>query len=111
LLPVTVSAAEYRHGDLRLPRVDAIAARDTSGKTWLAVSNLDPHRATEVTLDVPGAAFKQARGETLTAPQVDSVNTFDAPGTVTPKAFLAKASGKQLKLPLAPASITVVALE
>jgi alpha-N-arabinofuranosidase len=111
LLPVTVSAAEYRHGDLRLPRVDAIAARDTSGRTWLAVSNLDPHRATEVTLDVPGAAFKQARGETLTAPQVDSVNTFDAPGTVTPKAFLAKASGKQLKLPLAPASITVVALE
>ena len=42
LLPVTVSAAEYQHGDIRLPRVDAIAARDAQGKTWLAVSNLDP---------------------------------------------------------------------
>ena len=59
-LPVTVSAAEYQHGEIRLPRVDAIAARDAQGKTWLAVSNLDPSRATEVALDVAGAAV-QAR--------------------------------------------------
>jgi alpha-N-arabinofuranosidase len=111
LLPVTVSAAEYQHGGFKLPRVDAIAARDASGKTWLAVSNLDPHRTTEVALDGPLATFRLARGETLTAPRVDSVNTFDAPGTVAPKAFLARASGNRLKLPLAPASITVVALE
>ena len=111
LLPVTVSAAEYQHGDLKLPRVDAIAARDLKGKTWLAVSNLDPNRPTEITLDVPGAAFKRARGETLTAPRVDSVNTFEAPKTVTPKPFSAGISGGKLKLTLAPASITVVGLE
>ena len=45
-LPVTVSAGKYRHGDIELPRVDAIAARDAQGKFWLAVSNLDPNRAT-----------------------------------------------------------------
>jgi alpha-N-arabinofuranosidase len=111
LLPVTVSAAEYQHGDLKLPRVDAIAARDAQGKTWLAVSNLDPHRATEIALDVSGAGFKRARGETLTAPRVDSVNTFEAPGTVAPKPFSANTSGGKLKLSLAPASITVVGLE
>jgi len=111
LLPVTVSAAEYRHGEIVLPRVDAIAARDAQGKTWLAVSNLDPGQATQVTLDVSAAKFKRARGETLTAPRVDSVNTFDAPTTVAPKPFQAQASGGQLKLSLAPASITVVSLE
>jgi alpha-N-arabinofuranosidase len=42
---------------------------------------------------------------------VDSVNTFDAPRTVAPKAFSAQASGGLLKLRLAPASITVVVLE
>jgi alpha-N-arabinofuranosidase len=110
-LPVTVSAGEYRHGDITLPRVDAIAARDTQGKTWLAVSNLDPGRAAQVVLDVDGAGFKRARGETLTAPRVDSVNTFDAPTTVVPKPFVGEASGGQVKLSLAPASITVVALE
>ena len=111
LLPATVSAGEYRHGDVTLPRVDAIAARDAQGKVWLSVSNLDPIRATQVVIDVPGATFKRARGETLTAPRVDSVNTFDAPQAVVPKPFQAQASGKQLKLTLAPASITVVALE
>jgi len=111
VLPVTVSGGEYRHGELRLPRVDALAARDAHGKMWLAVSNLDPNRPAQIALDVAGAVFKGARGETLTAPRVDSVNTFDAPRTVAPKPLSARASGKQLKLVLAPASITVVALE
>jgi len=111
LLPLTVSAAEYQHGDIKLPGVDAIAARDAQGKTWLAVSNLNPNRATEVTLDVAGSAFKRAHGETLTAPRVDSVNTFEAPRTVAPLAISAQASAGKLKLRLAPASITVVALE
>ena len=111
LLPATVSAGEYQHGEIRLPRVDAIAARDASGKTWLAVSNLDPGRASQVTLDVPGTKFKRARGETLTAPRVDSVNTFEAPRTVAPKPFQAQASGGALKLSLPPSSVTVVVLE
>jgi alpha-L-arabinofuranosidase len=110
-LPLTISAGEYRHGDIKLPRVDAIAARDAQGKTWLAVSNLDPTRATQVDVDITGTKVKRARGETLTAPRVDSVNTFDAPGTVTPKPFVAQASGGKLKLSLAPASITVIGLE
>jgi alpha-N-arabinofuranosidase len=91
--------------------VDAIAARDARCKTWLAVSNLDPRRTTEIALEVSGTAVKRARGETLTAPRVDSVNTFEAPRTVAPKAFSADSSGGKLKLSLAPASITVVGLE
>jgi alpha-N-arabinofuranosidase len=111
LLPLTVSATEYQHGDLKLPRVDAIAARDAQGKTWLAVLNLDPNRLADITLDVRGSAFTRVHGETLTAPRVDSVNTFEAPRTVVPKPLSAKAAGGQLKLRLAPASISVVAFE
>jgi alpha-N-arabinofuranosidase len=111
VLPVTVSAGEYRHGNITLPGVDAIAARDAQGKTWLAVTNLDPNKPAQVVLDLSGATFKKAHGETLTAPRVDSVNTFDAPKVVAPKPYQAQASGKQLKLPLAPASLTVVMLE
>jgi hypothetical protein len=39
------------------------------------------------------------------------VNTFDAPTTVAPRPFVVKAAGGALKLALAPASFTVVALE
>jgi alpha-L-arabinofuranosidase len=111
LLPVTVSAGEYRLGDITLPRVDAMAARDTHGKTWLAVVNLHPGQATKVLVDVQGTGARRARGESLTAPRVDSVNTFAAPDAVQAKPFQAQASGGKLELPLAPASVTVVALE
>jgi alpha-N-arabinofuranosidase len=110
-IPVTASAAEYRHGDIRLPAVDAIAARDAQGKTWLAVTNLDPRQATQVAIDFKGATFRRARGETLAAPRVDSVNTFETPKTVTPRPVQAAVSGGKLKLSLAPASVTVVGLE
>jgi alpha-N-arabinofuranosidase len=111
LLPVNLSAGEYRHGDIALPRVDALAARDKSGKTWLAVTNLDPTRAVDVLVDSPGAKLRRAQGETLTAPKVDSVNTFEAPRTVTPKPFSARDASGKLSLRLAPASVTVVAVE
>ena len=61
--------------------------RDTDGKLWLSLVNLDPHRARDVTVDVSGFAVRSARGEVLTAPNVNSINTFDAPDTVVP-AFL-----------------------
>ena len=43
-VPVTFDAGTYTHGNITLPRVDAIAAKDASGKLWLEVTNLDPIR-------------------------------------------------------------------
>jgi len=110
-LPAAVSATEYSHGSVTLPRVDAVAARDAAGKTWLALAHLDPSRPVSVSIDVPGAKFSRAHGETLSAPRIDSVNTFDAPATVTPKPIAARGKAGKLVLDLAPASVTVVELE
>jgi alpha-N-arabinofuranosidase len=60
---------------------------------------------------VPGLTPKSAAGETLTAPKVDSINTFEAPGTVTPKSFSAQIQGGKLILKLEPKSVTVVSVE
>jgi alpha-N-arabinofuranosidase len=111
LLPVSLSAGEYVHGAVKLPRIDAIAARGADGRTWLALAHLDPNQPVRVSVDVAGARFTRARGETLTAPRVDSVNTFDAPRAVVPKPVTAQGKAGKLVLDLAPASITVVALE
>jgi len=110
-LPVSFQAGEYRSGDIKLPRIDAIAARDAAGKVWFAIANLDPGRPAEVSLGTSGIAAREARGETLAAPKVDSVNTFAAPGTVVPKAVSVRATGGKVKLRLAPASVTVVAVQ
>ena len=110
-VPVTFDAGTYTNGSVTLPRVDAIAAKDASGKLWLAITNLDPNQPVEIDASVSGLNAKSASGETLTAPQVDSVNTFESPNTVVPKAVSAKADGGKLMLNLPPKSVTVVAVE
>jgi alpha-L-arabinofuranosidase len=110
-VPVTFDAGWYTHGDVALPRVDAIAAKDANGKLWLEITNLDPNQPVEIEASLAGITAKSAAGETLTAPKVDSVNTFDTPNTVVPKAVSAKVQGGKLTLKLEPKSVTVVSVE
>jgi alpha-N-arabinofuranosidase len=110
-VPVTFNAGTYTQGDIVLPRVDAIAAKDRSGKLWLELTNLDPNQPVEIALSLSGITAKSAVGETVTAPKVDSVNTFDAPNTVRPKPISAQVQGGKLKLRLEPKSVTVIAVE
>jgi alpha-N-arabinofuranosidase len=110
-VPVTFEAGMYTNGNITLPRVDAIAAKDKSGKLWLEITNVDPDRPVEIDLSLTGITAKFAAGETLVAPKVDSVNTFDAPNTVRPKPISAKAQGGKLALKLEPKSVTVIAVE
>jgi alpha-N-arabinofuranosidase len=110
-VPVDVAAGTYKSGDIELPRVDAIAARDAAGKLWLSLTNLDPARAVNIDVDTSGTKVTSAKGLTLAAPKIDSVNTFEAPRTVVPKPYSAKVAGKKLTIKLVPASVTVVELE
>ena len=110
-VPVTFSAGTYTHGDISLPRVDAIAAKDPTGKLWMEITNLDPDQPIEIDATISGIAAKSATGETLTAPEVDSVNTFDSPNAVVPKPVSAKALGGKLSLTLDPKSVTVISVE
>ena len=109
-IPVTFNAGTYTNGDITLPRVDAIAAKDTSGKLWVALTNIDPNNAAEIEASFIGMNANSATGETLTAPKVDSVNTFEAPNTVAPKPISAKVQGGKLVIKLEPKSVTVVSL-
>ena len=97
--------------DFTLPRVDAMAAKGKDGKLWVEITNVDPHQAAEVDLNVTGINAKSASGEILTAPKVDSVNTFESPNTVVPKPISARAQGGKLTLQLEPKSVTVVSVE
>jgi alpha-N-arabinofuranosidase len=56
------------------------------------------------------ASEHAAEGETLTAPSVDSVNTFDAPSTVAPRPIAAALQGGRVSLTVPAKSVTVVAI-
>jgi alpha-N-arabinofuranosidase len=109
-VPVRFDAGAYTHGSVTLPRIDAIAARDAAGKIWLAVTNLDPDRPVSIEASLTGITPRSAAGETLTAPRVDSVNTFEAPDTVVPKPIPAQVRGGTVALTLDPKSVTVISV-
>lgn len=110
-VPVTYDAGEYREGAIALPRIDAIAARATDGKLWLSVTNLHASEPTEAVLNVAGARARSVSGDTLTAPAVDTVNSFAAPNAVTPKRADARVRGNNIIVKLPPRSVTVVRLD
>lgn len=107
-VPVTFDAGRYTHGGISLPRIDAIAAKDGSGTLWLALTNVDPHRPATIATTIDGFTPRAADGQTLTAPAVDSVNTFDAPDTVAPRPAQVTLDGHRVSLTLAPKSVTVI---
>jgi alpha-N-arabinofuranosidase len=109
-VPVAFNAGSFTNGDITLPRVDAIAAKDTAGRLWLAITNVDPNQPVDAEISLPGITAKSAEGETLTAPKVDSVNTFEAPNTVVPKPISAKVQGGKLAMKLDPKSVTVISI-
>jgi alpha-N-arabinofuranosidase len=110
-VPVTFDPGTYAQGGVSLPRLDAFAARDASGKLWLEVTNLDPEKPVDLDAEIAGTTIESARGETLTASAVDGVNTFVAPDTVAPKPISANVKGGRLALTLEPKSVTVLSLE
>jgi len=110
-IPVTFDAGSYTNGSVTLPRMDAVAAKDASGKLWLEITNLDPEKPLEIDADIAGTSAKSANGETLTAKAVDSVNTFAKPKAAVPKPISAKLKDGKLILTVEPKSVTVISLE
>lgn len=110
LLPLRFDAGSYRYGEQAMPRLDAIAARDANGKLWVALTNIDYARPAQVALDT-GAMVGKAGGQLLSAPQADSVNTFAAPNTVTPKPLAVTLTRGQPVFSLPPRSIAVIGLD
>ena len=83
-LPVEVQAPTYSFAGFTVPAVDVTAARDQVGATHVALINMDPHHPAEVAVRLTGVRAGNVRGEVLTGPAIDAVNTFDKPDLVSP---------------------------
>ena len=82
------------------------------GKLYVALVNLDPGEAMDVSLALEGAQATRVSGELLTADRLDAHNTFDAPETVRPVAFDgARLADGTLSARLPAKSLVVLTLE
>ncbi|NVD45083.1 alpha-N-arabinofuranosidase [Qipengyuania atrilutea] len=111
LVPASFEAGEYTYGDMTLPGVDAIAFRSKDGVLHTALVNLDPHEAREIAIDAGARGMTRASGQVLTGPNVNSLNTFEAPQTVVPKPIRGRVDGSRMTVTLPPKSVAIIALQ
>jgi alpha-N-arabinofuranosidase len=110
-LPVGIQTPDYKYGNRSIPMVDATASRDAAGKIHISLVNVDPHAAAAVTCELHGVTPKSVSGRVLTAPEMNSHNTFDAPNAVAPKPFTgASLSNGRLSVLLPAKSVVVLEL-
>jgi alpha-N-arabinofuranosidase len=111
-LPVELSSPNYDFGEKSIPAVSASASRDAAGAVHLSLVNCDPSKPITVTCKLSGVNGKTVSGRILTAPAMDSHNTFAAPNAVQPAAFSGVAlKGDTLEISLPAKSVVMIELK
>jgi len=112
VLPIDIDTPWYNKDRFVMPAVSGSAVRARDGKVHVALSNLDPNQANTVTVKLDGLNAANVSGRVLTAPAINSHNSFDAPEVVKPAAFAgAQISGGALTVTLPPKSVVVLDLQ
>jgi alpha-N-arabinofuranosidase len=110
-LAVDVTTDNSTLGSESLPAVSASASRDAQGRVHLSLASLDPKAVATVDARIDGQKFTSVSSRVLTAPAMDTHNTFDAPGRVQPAPFTgATLQDSSLKAQLPPRSVVVLTL-
>ena len=111
VVPVEVRTPDYVLGGEKIPAVGASASRDAAGKVHLSLVNTDPNHPATVAVEVRGTIGSVVTGRVLTAPAMNTCNTFAAPRAVEPQPFTgAKLVAGKLEVALPAKSFVVLEL-
>ena len=87
LLNIDLRCEDYTYGEKKIPSISASASVDKDGKVHISLANLNPGKQITVTCPVIGETYKKVTGEILTAPEMNSFNSFEKPDVVKPVSF------------------------
>jgi alpha-N-arabinofuranosidase len=111
LLPSELVSPAYQLGEVSIPMVSVSSARTADGSLVLALVNADPNKSARVKTRIAGASPRKASAQLLTAPAMNTHNTFDQPAAVQPAVFNgAKRKGDEWSFDLPAKSVVVVTL-
>ena len=111
LIPLELTTPDYTIGGESIPAVSASASRDKAGLVHISLVNSNPNTAITVRTALGIVTAAKVTGEILTAPQINSINTFEKPDTVTPAAFSGfSLAGGTLTVELPAKSVVVLEL-
>ena len=110
-IPVDFKSPSYTLGDKSVPAISVSAARGKDGKVYLALVNIDPRSATDVSVALKGVNPSSANGRLLTADAMDAHNTFAKPEAIKPVAYRAEVKNGKVEVNLPPKAVVVLALD
>jgi alpha-L-arabinofuranosidase len=109
LLDTRVINDDYIVGDDKLPQVNISSSIDADGKIHISICNLDPIKPAELDCDLIGDIRTKVTGRIVTANEMNAMNTFDNPKTVTESQFVgAKLVKNNLTVTLPAKSVVVL---
>lgn len=113
VLPTELKTGRYEYGDAGLPMLSASATRDAkTGSIHLSLVNISPEDAAVLECVIDGDVGSSVSGRLLTAPAINTINTFDAPDAVKPTTFEgAVVAGKTLKVNLPAKSVVILEIK
>jgi alpha-L-arabinofuranosidase len=83
-----------------------------AGKIHISICNINPNEGATVRCEIRGADFKKVSGSILTAPKMNTHNTFDNPDAIKPAKFdNVKIKGNELVIKMPSKSIVVLEIE
>ncbi len=112
LIPVSVNSPNYVYGTDSLPAITVSASKDKNGVVHVSLTNIDPVKTNDISLDLDGTAFKTVTGRILSSGRLQDYNSFTNPDKIKPVAFngaALKAGALQVKMP--PAAVVMLELK
>lgn len=88
LLPANLIAENYTYGNESIPAVSQTVSKSKNGRINISLSNVNPNREIRMIVEILGKTFTRINnGKVLTAPAMNSVNTFENPEIVKTEGF------------------------
>jgi alpha-L-arabinofuranosidase len=102
LLESRVVCGKYTHETEKVQQMTVSASKSTDGKVSVTITNCDPSKSADVTVDLVGGSVGKVIARTLATKKMNAMNTFEKPNAVKPaelKDFSKKKDSIIVKLP------------
>jgi len=110
-IELNYDSPKYKMDNEEIPQVVATASTK-DGVLHISLCNLDPHNDIDVNVELRGNQYKEVSGTILTAPAINSYNSFENKNVVAPQNFDgAKLTNDGLVISLPTKSVVTVALK
>ena len=86
-MPQRLTSVEYTIGEDKINALHASASLSEDGVINLSLANVHPGQAVELPCLLQGTEIQDVSGSILTAPEINSHNTFDDPDVVIKRGF------------------------